>query len=422
MPEKIERVAVVLKGYPRLSETFIAQEIRELERSGLDIDIYSLRRPTDRKRHPVHDEIRAAVNYLPEYLHDAPLRVLCSWWAVRGRPGYKAAFSAFVKDFRRDPTRNRVRRFGQALVLAAELRDGTDIIYSHFLHTPSSAARYASMILQTPWSFSAHAKDIWTIPDWEKREKMETASWGVTCTRSGCEHLNGLEPSTEKTVSLVYHGIDLSRFPRSSIARSASDGRTPETPVTIVSVGRLVPKKGYADLLEALANVPDELFWRFVHIGGGELASDTKNRAERLGLSGRIEWRGPQSQSEVLEALRQADIFALMSRIDETGDRDGLPNVLMEAQSQDLAVVSTNVSAIPELVLDGQTGLLVPPEDVNAMTDALVTLITNPQERERLGLAGGERVRTAFSHDACFERLALLFGRGDASANQAAAE
>ncbi len=422
MPDKIERVAVVLKGYPRLSETFIAQEIRELERSGLDIDIYSLRRPTDRKRHPVHDEISAPVNYLPEYLHDAPFRVLRSWWAVRGRPGYKAARSAFMKDLRRDLTRNRIRRFGQALVLAAELRDGTDIIYSHFLHTPSSAARYASMILEMPWSFSAHAKDIWTIPDWEKREKMETASWGVTCTRSGCEHLNDLERSADKTVSLVYHGIDLSRFPRSSVARGASDGRTPEAPVTIVSVGRLVPKKGYPDLLEALANVPDGLSWRFVHIGGGELASDMKSLAVKLGLSERIDWRGPQSQADVLETLRHADIFALMSRIDESGDRDGLPNVLMEAQSQDLVVVSTDVSAIPELVLDGETGVLVPPEDVSAMTDALVRLITDPQERDRLGAAGGERVRSAFSHDACFERLASLFGRGEASANQAAAE
>ena len=164
-------VAVVVKGYPRLSETFIAQEILALERLGIKIVIVSLRRPTDRFTHPIHAEIRSPVHYLPEYLHEAPGRVLRAWGTARRLPGYARARSLWLADLARDRTRNRVRRFGQALVLAAEL-GRVESIHAHFLHTPASVARYASAMLGIGWSFSAHAKDVWTTPDWEKREKL----------------------------------------------------------------------------------------------------------------------------------------------------------------------------------------------------------------------------------------------------------
>ncbi|HEX9431647.1 MAG TPA: hypothetical protein VF936_02555, partial [Burkholderiales bacterium] len=138
------RVAFVLKGYPRLSEAFIAQEIAALERRGLDILIVSLRRPTDDRVHPVHREIRAAVHYLPEYLWRQPLRVLRAWWAVRKLPTYAEARTQWLRDLRRDPTPNRVRRFGQALVLAAELPGDVQRLHAHFLHTPASVTRYAA--------------------------------------------------------------------------------------------------------------------------------------------------------------------------------------------------------------------------------------------------------------------------------------
>jgi hypothetical protein len=163
------RVAFILKGYPRLSETFIAQEIAALERRGLDILIVSLRRPTDSRRHPVHQEIRAAVLYLPEYLLLEPLRVLRAWWNVRRSFDFKPVFSLWLKDLRRDLTPNRMRRFGQALVLAAELPADVRHLHTHFLHTPASVTRYAAALLGLPWSGSAHAKDVWTTPEWEKR-------------------------------------------------------------------------------------------------------------------------------------------------------------------------------------------------------------------------------------------------------------
>jgi glycosyltransferase involved in cell wall biosynthesis len=401
-------VAIILKGYPRLSETFIAQEIHELERRGFTLRLVSLRHPTDAKRHPVNDEIRAPVSYLPEYLYQAPLRVLRCLWRSRRQPGFRRALGVFLRDAARDPTPNRGRRFGQAAVLACELGDDVVHIHSHFLHTPSSVARYAAIMRALPWSFSAHAKDIWTIPDWEKKEKLADAAWGVTCTAYGREHLNTLA-SAGSVVELVYHGIDLARFSPATNAGSDRDGSNADNTVTIVSVGRLVAKKGYDDLIAALAALPRRLNWRLVHIGGGELGSELEAAAGAAGIGDRIEWRGSQSQQAVIEAMREGDVFALMSRIDESGDRDGLPNVLMEAQSQQLACLATRVAAIPELIVDGETGLLVEPRDRLAMTARLERLITDPALRRRLGAAGRARVHEVFSHEACIDALVRKF-------------
>jgi glycosyltransferase involved in cell wall biosynthesis len=405
-------IAFVLKGYPRLSETFIAQEILELERRGLDIRIVSLRQPTDRKRHPVHADIKAPVLYLPEYLHQEPLRVWRAWRRGRRRPGYVAARQCWLADLKRDRSPNRVRRFGQALVLAAELDDEVRGLHAHFLHTPASVARYTALLTDRNWSCSAHAKDIWTIPEWEKREKLAALDWLVTCSRVARDHLAALAPAgnARETVRLVYHGIDLDRFkalPRPSHLR---DGRDPGNPVQLLSVGRAVAKKGFADLIDALAALPDDLHWRLVHIGGGPLAGKLRRRARRAGLAERIDWRGAESQDEVLAAYRAADIFVLASRIARNGDRDGLPNVLLEAQSQGLACIATEVSAIPELIDDGTTGRLVPAQQPAALAAAVGELIGDPAQRHRLGEAGRRRLREEFSHHVWIDRLAARFG------------
>ena len=173
-----DKVAFILKGYPRLSETFIAQEILALERRGIDIHIISLRHPTDPATHVVHDEIAASITYLPEYLHYQPWRVLRAWWIGRKLGGYAQVWRLWWQDFKRDPTRNRVRRFGQALVLATELDTEVVQLHAHFLHTPASVARYASVLIRKPWSVSAHAKDIWTSPDWELRREARKLRLG----------------------------------------------------------------------------------------------------------------------------------------------------------------------------------------------------------------------------------------------------
>ncbi|HEY5636717.1 MAG TPA: glycosyltransferase family 4 protein [Burkholderiales bacterium] len=407
-PSDARRVAFVLKGYPRLSETFIAQEIAGLEQRGLDILIVSLRQPTDARTHPVHATIRARVHYLPEYLYQGLPRLLRAWWRLRRRPGYAAARALWWRDLRRDPTPNRGRRFGQALVLAAELPAGIGRLHAHFLHTPASVTRYAAMILGLPWSGSAHAKDIWTTPEWEKREKLADCDWLVTCTETNRAHLAALAPPGR--VERLYHGIDFTRFPAPPATRAARDGRSAGGAVVILTVGRMVEKKGTDVLLEALARLPADLHWRLVHVGGGPLRAKLEQRAQALGIAARVDWRGALTQDRLLEACRAADLFALASRVARDGDRDGLPNVLMEAQSQRLACVATQVSAIPELIEDGRTGVLVPPEDPAALAAALEALIRDPARRNAFGEAGAQRVREGFDCERNLDRLALRFG------------
>jgi glycosyltransferase involved in cell wall biosynthesis len=218
-------------------------------------------------------------------------------------------------------------------------------------------------------------------------------------------HLRDLAGASDR-VDLNYHGIDTRRFPATGERRPPRDGKSAAAPVALLAVGRAIDKKGFDDLLHALALLPKDRHWRLVHIGGGPLLPALEGTARALGLRERIEWRGPQSQAAVLDAYRNADIFVLPCRITADGDRDGLPNVLLEAQSQRLACVSTTISGIPELIEDGRNGILVEPRVPAALADALGRLIANPALRQRLGESGFTRTTSEFSMDASAGRLA----------------
>lgn len=383
-------LAIVVKGWPRLSETFIAQELVALEEGGITFDIWSLRYPTDKKRHPLHDRLKARVRYLPEYLYEDPQRIWAARAAAQKLPGYAEAYRIWRADLRRDLTPNRIRRFGQACVMAAELPAGTKGLYAHFMHTPSSVARYAAIMCGLPWSFSAHAKDIWTSDEWEKREKLSANShgavFGATCTAFGAEHLREMADDPAR-VDLVYHGLDLTRFP----APPARALRDATDPFHMVSVGRLVEKKGFDRLIAAFTQLPADLDWHWTHIGGGGLKDTLQVQAKEAGVAHRITWRGACDQPEVIEAMRSADLFVLPSRIAEDGDRDGLPNVLMEAASQMLPILSTPVSAIPEFIDSGTHGLLVE-DDPAKLATAIRELARDPARTRAFATAAYDRL------------------------------
>ncbi|MEP4978897.1 glycosyltransferase family 4 protein [Ascidiaceihabitans sp.] len=386
-------LAVVVKGWPRLSETFIAQELVALEETGIAFEIWSLRHPTDTKTHPLHDRLQARVRYLPEYLEDEPDRVAAALKAAALRPTYAAARAAFERDLARDATPNRERRFGQACVLAHEAPAALRGLYAHFLHTPSSVARYAAILLDLPWSFSAHAKDIWTSPEWELREKLSHdsfgASFGATCTGFGATHLQGLSSGTP--VDLVYHGLDLQRFP----APPERPVRIVGAPLRMMSVGRLVEKKGFDRLIAALALLPSEMDWHWTHIGGGALRDQMMQAAQDAQVGHRITWRGACDQPEVIDAMRAADVFVLPSRVAEDGDRDGLPNVLMEAASQKLPILSTPVSAIPEFI-DTEVHGILSDDDPAALALEMKRFAQDPALGPRLADAAFTRLRRDF--------------------------
>ncbi|WP_171238936.1 glycosyltransferase family 4 protein [Ruegeria sp. HKCCA5763] len=390
-------LAVVVKGWPRLSETFIAQELVALQDAGHQFDIWSLRHPTDTKRHPLHDRFAGQVHYLPEYLYQEPQRVWAARAIAQTLPGYAEAYRIWRQDLRRDPTPNRIRRFGQACVLAAELPPEVLGLYAHFMHTPSSVARYAAIMRGLPWSFSAHAKDIWTSPEWEKREKLQAAThgatFGATCTAIGAEHLRGLADDPNR-MDLIYHGLDLSRFPDPPTRTL----RSVNGPFHMISVGRLVEKKGFDRLIAAFALLPETLDWHWTHIGGGGLGDALRAQARVAGIADHITWKGACDQPEVIEAMRKADLFVLPSRIAADGDRDGLPNVLMEAASQRLPILSTPVSAIPEFIETGTHGILSS-DDPSALAAAIESLANNPQQAAQMALAAYDRLIAEFRMD-----------------------
>jgi glycosyltransferase involved in cell wall biosynthesis len=399
------RVVVVLKGYPRVSETFIAHELAALERRGLGFHIVSLRRPYDALTHPVHGTVRAEVTYLPEYLYEAPGRVLRGHVraCARAPRRYLRALGLWLADVLRDPSPNRGRRFGQAGVLAAELPPGAAHLHAHFLHTPASVARYAAVMTGLGLSLAGHAKDVWTTPDWELRAKLGDARFTVTCTAAGRARLDALRPGRAE---LVYHGLDRRLFGAPPCVGSARDGRDPADPVRLLTVGRFQPKKGYATLLDAVARVRGAV--RLTVVGYGPLEAPLRARAQALGLADRVTWVGALDQPAVRACYRASDLFLLASEVAADGDRDGLPNVLVEALSQGLPVVATRAAAIPELVVDGVHGRLVPPEDVGGLAAAIESLVADPGARHRMGVAGIARVAAGWDIDAGADRLAEL--------------
>jgi glycosyltransferase involved in cell wall biosynthesis len=398
-------IVVVLKGYPRVSETFIAHELAALERRGLPLHIVSLRRPYDALTHPVHATIRAAVSYLPEYLHEAPGRVLRGHIRALARAPrrYGRALGLWLRDLLRDPTPNRGRRFGQAGVLAAELPAGAAHLHAHFLHTPASVARYAAAMTGLAYSLAGHAKDVWTTPDWELRAKITEACFTVTCTAAGRARLDALAPGR---VELVYHGLDRHLFAAPATFGSGRDGTDPDDPVRLLAVGRFQPKKGYLTLFEAVARVRAR--FRLTVVGYGPLDAVLRARVEALALADRVTWAGPLDQPAVRAQYRASDLLLAAAEVAPDGDRDGLPNVVVEALSQGLPVVATRAAAIPELVIDGVHGRLVPPGDIGGLAAAIEELARDPQARRRMGAAGIQRIADGWDLDAGADRVHRL--------------
>jgi len=380
---KDARIAVVVKCWPRLSETFIAQEMAGLEARGLKLVIYSLRLPTDPAIHPVHARVKAPIVYLPEYLKNDPLRVLRAWWKARKLPGYRAARARFFHDLKRDRTPNRIRRFGQGMVLATEMPAGIERMYAHFIHTPASATRYAAIMRGLPWSASAHAKDIWTSQEWELKAKLADIDWIITCTRFAQARLKELVADPER-LRLVYHGLDLANR---------------------------VAKKGYDDLMLALSRLPKDLNWRFEHIGAGVLGDSFEQVAQELGIAERCVWHGARPQAEVFAAYKRADIFVLASKKAADGDQEGMPNVLQEAGYQRMAIVSTRSAAIGEFVRDGDNGLMADPASPDQLAAALEKMARDPDLRARMGERSNEIVRTRFSYEAGMDWIAGALGQ-----------
>jgi glycosyltransferase involved in cell wall biosynthesis len=431
-------VAYVLKGFPRLSETFIASEMHRVERAGVPLRLYVLKPPEEHERsapHPVVERIRAQPVYLPgtSSLSGVPrLRWLAAnlpafWPALRRtarrRPlGLARAFGAALLDALRArrlwwalPRKVFMRDLLLGIALADRLLDAPDVrhLHAHFAHGTTTVTWYAARITGLPFSFTGHARDIYIDdlnPGGLLRRKLEAASFVVTCTDANRRHLESIAEGV--AVHRVYHGLS-DDFVRLLAERNGSMPRNGH--FRVLAVGRLVAKKGFDVLVEACGILADEgVPVEAVIVGhSAPLEPDVRGRLEAAiaerGLAGHVRLVDSMSQAELYDEYRRANAFCLPCRVVETGDRDGIPNVMVEAMACRVPVVGTNVSGIPELVSNGEDGLLVPPEDPQAIAGALRSLYRDPELAAGLGRRAEQTVRRRFDGEMLAGELAALF-------------
>jgi glycosyltransferase involved in cell wall biosynthesis len=430
-------VAYVLKAYPLLSETFISSEIYRVESAGIPLRIFVIKPRDEREHHPAVDRIRARPDYLPPtqrlsqttrlrwLMDNVPQFVPDIVRTLRRRPRGVMQASAFALSesilARRSmwswPKISYVRDLLLALALSNRILDRPEIrhLHAHFAHETTTIAWLASMITGLPFSFTAHAKDVYAHrmnPRGLLGRKLSAAAFVVTCTEANRRHLRNMANGT--VVHRIYHGLndDFSNFvrgPRPAV-REHDDLR-------VIGVGRLVAKKGFDLLVDACGilqrhSVPIEavIVGDDDDVGDGVRVGDVlRGRISKLGLEERVTMLGQMGQAELFRQYVGADVLCLPCRVLSNGDRDGIPNVLVEAMSCGVAVVSTPVSGIPELVQDGVNGLLVPENDPQALADALRRLHEDRELLGRLARAGRETVRERFDGDRLAAELASLF-------------
>ncbi len=373
-------VAYVLKRYPRLTETFILNEIRAMERLGERLHIFSLLPPEPPPHHPMVAEVRAPVTSPPDgWIAKLKLHSRSHWRSVRVAPLRYARTLALA--MRRTMTSRHPlslwRQFARAGVLADMCRrEGVRHIHAHFANAPTSVAHFAHCMTGIPFSFTAHAKDIYLSRPVILRRHLLAARFVTTCTGYNAEYLRRLAPQIDsRKIRLVYHGIDLQTF----LAREEEPFRAPGIRrASILSVGRLVPKKGHEDLLAACAVLRDRgVEFECTIVGSGPLQETISEAVRQRNLGERVRLAGAMTHRELIELYRRADLFVLAPRIAEDGDRDGIPNVIAEAMAVGVPVVASDVSGIPELVRHERTGLLAPSRDPAALAEAMHRLLSD---------------------------------------------
>ena len=390
------KIGYVVKRYPRYSETFIVNEILAHEAAGMEIEIFSVLLPEDGHFQDVISRVRAPVTYLPS----KGLKVAEFWSALEQAgetlpDGWLSLEAARGED---------VRYVYQAVVLAREARlRAISHLHAHFATAATTVARLAAHFAGLPYTFTAHAKDIFheSVRPADLRRKLADATVAVTVSDYNLAYLRESYGSAARHVRRTYNGLDLERFPyRSPYERAPR----------IVGVGRLVEKKGFVDLIDACAILAKEgrkFTCRIV--GTGEQEVGLRVRIARLGLEDRIELLGPRPQSELVRLVQDAAVLAAPCVVGADGNRDGLPTVLLEAMALGTPCVSTDVTGIPEVVRDGETGLVVSQRDPAALAAAVGRLLEEPDLRARLAERARRLVEAEFDVNRNATQLRELF-------------
>ena len=397
-------VGYILKMFPRFSETFILSEILELERQGLELRIFSLKRPNDGVIHADVARVGAPVTFVPESPLGAVrayaaahrevfgwnrLRYLRSFWFTLWRTLKKRRPAAF-------------KRFLQAGFIASMAgREGIGHVHAHFATSATAVALHLHELAGMSYSFTAHAKDIYrhSVESDSLERKLRSARFAVTVSDYNRRSLAGLD-GAERLVR-IYNGLDLERF--------APNGRERDEPPLVLAVGRLIEKKGFADLVRACSLLHGDGFsFRCRIVGKGELEGKLRALIAELGLEEQVELAGPIPREQLLDVYPRASVVVAPCVIGADGNRDGLPTVLVEAMALGVPVVATDVTGIPELVENGRTGLLIPQHHPEALAAAIQRVLAEPAWAESLVRVGRARVEREFDLEANVARLRAL--------------
>ena len=424
-------IAYVLKGYPRLTDTFITSEVYRMEQQGLRLRVFVIKPCTEPVPSDLLDKIAAKPVYMPDTT-SMKKSSLFGWLSQNLRhflPSLRrvvlkhplgilraagAAFAQAVrarKEFWSWPRKVYAKEFLQGVMLADMLEQAADVshVHGHYCHGATTVTWFASIMTKLPFSFTAHAKDIYLPslnPAGLLRRKMDAARFVITCTDANRDYLENLGSKTP--VYCIYHGLnaEFCNIMKDQPAVRATNGH-----FRVLGVGRLIPKKGFDILVLACGilhkkHVP---FEAIIVAEGGEHEEEIRRLIAANGLESSVLLPGPMSQSQLFEEYRKASAFCLPCRVLENGDRDGIPNVLMEAMAVGVPVVSTPISGIPELIHDGVNGLLVPSEDPGALAEAFLRLTRDKHLAADLSRNAQETIESRFNGDKFAARMASLF-------------
>jgi glycosyltransferase involved in cell wall biosynthesis len=381
-------VAYLLKMFPRFSETFILAEILELERQGQPVRIFSLKLPADAHRHADVDRVRAPITYVPALARSSAVTYAKAHGTLAMRHPVRYAKAAWQVARRR--SRGACKRFLQAGLIGSHLEEaGIAHVHAHFASSATSVAHFIEAMTGIGYSFTAHAKDIYidgVNPD-VLRRKIDRARFVVTVSDYNVDYLRSIAP--EGRITRIYNGLDLSRF--------RANGTTPDELPLILAVGRLVEKKGFLDVVDALSLLHARgIPFRAKIVGTGDLAPTLRARIADLGLAGLVDLPGPMPREDLIGLYPRASMVVAPCLVADDGNRDGLPTVLIEAMALEVPVISTAVTGIPELVRHGETGTIVPQKDPVTLADAMARILADPAGARQMARSGRSLIEHSF--------------------------
>jgi len=389
-------LAYLFERFPSFSQTFCYREIAELDRQGLRRPIFSIRRPKDEPPQDWDEHIVERVHYLPE-----EAELLDEVRRASRKEKLTREIVAALDEWGRRPD---FLRLYQAVYVGVRLRqDGIHHVHAHFAGLAARTAFWIDSFFGIRFSFTAHANDIFAPRNFEigLDKLVNAARLIVTETDYAAKFLRGRFPDRADRIHRIYNGLDLAEFRRADFSAA---------PPAIVAIGRLIDKKGFPDLIHACRLLKDrgQLF-RCEIIGEGPLEKELRTQIDRLDLQNCVKLLGAKPQHEIAERLAAGTVFVLPSVIGSDGGMDNLPTVIMEAMATGLPVISTAIGGIPEMVVENETGVLVPAGDAGALARAIEKVIVDLSFARHLGEQGQKRARELFSIENNVRSLIRLF-------------